>query len=96
MGGDEFVILAPNMAAAAVAERTQVLNRLARQAGHEVCGADSLSLSAGAAFYPRDGSNAEQLLAEADRRMYAAKRAHYNRGALPAQELSPVDELIAR
>ena len=95
MGGDEFVILAPNMAEAAVAERTQVLNRLASQAGHEVCGANSLSLSAGAAFYPRDGSNAEQLLAEADRRMYAAKRAHYNRRNPLAPDLSPVDELIA-
>jgi GGDEF domain-containing protein len=34
-------------------------------------------LSLGAAFYPADGSTAEQLLAEADRKMYAAKQFHY-------------------
>jgi len=95
MGGDEFVILAPNMTESAVAERTLVLNRLARQAGHEVCGTDSLSLSAGAAFYPRDGNNAEQLLAEADRKMYAAKHAHYAAGAGPA-ETCPQEEMISR
>ena len=77
MGGDEFVIVAPNMTESAVAERTRVLNQLARQAGHDVCRTDLLSLSAGVAFYPRDGSNAEQLLAEADRKMYAAKHDHY-------------------
>jgi len=81
MGGDEFVILAPGMTESAVAERTGALNYLARQAGQDVCGEDSLSLSAGAAFYPQDGTNAEQLLAEADRRMYAAKRAHYGQHA---------------
>ena len=80
MGGDEFVIVAPSMTETAVAERTRILNSLAKQAGHTVCGADSLSLSAGAAFYPRDGANAEQLLAEADRKMYAAKRLYYSRG----------------
>jgi GGDEF domain-containing protein len=36
-----------------------------------------LSLSLGAAFYPLDGQDTEQLLAEADRRMYAAKQLHY-------------------
>jgi len=42
-----------------------------------VCGADDLSLSLGAAFYPQDGVDSEQLLAEADRKMYAAKQLHY-------------------
>jgi GGDEF domain-containing protein len=40
-------------------------------------GDDILSLSLGAAFYPVDGLDAEQLLAEADRRMYRAKQSHY-------------------
>jgi len=40
-------------------------------------GKDLLSLSVGAAFYPQDGSDVEHLLAEADRKMYAAKRLHY-------------------
>ena len=63
------------VAAGVVKSRPQTT--LAKQAGHSVCGADALSLSAGAAFFPKDGSNAEQLLTEADRQMYAAKRLHY-------------------
>jgi diguanylate cyclase (GGDEF)-like protein/putative nucleotidyltransferase with HDIG domain len=79
MGGDEFVIVAPNMPASAVAERASVFSSLAQQAGREVCGAEFLSLSLGAAFYPNDGAEAEQLLAEADRQMYSAKQRHYQK-----------------
>jgi len=95
MGGDEFVILAPNMTEAAVADRTLILNRLAQHAGDQVCGTDSLSLSAGAAFYPKDGTNAEELLAEADRRMYAAKHSHYA-SAGSAPDRFPQEDLIPR
>jgi diguanylate cyclase (GGDEF)-like protein/putative nucleotidyltransferase with HDIG domain len=77
MGGDEFVIIAPNMAPEAVGERASRLSALASEAGLEVCGKDFLSLSMGAAFYPQDGLDAEQLLAESDKRMYAAKQLHY-------------------
>ena len=79
MGGDEFVIIAPNMTEKAVSERAAHLSAMAQKAGREVCGADFLSLSAGAAFYPQDGIEAEKLLAEADRKMYAAKQLHYER-----------------
>jgi len=74
MGGDEFVIVAPNMTPDAVREKAILLNALAQQAGRQVCGQDLLALSVGAAFYPQNGSDAEQLLAEADRKMYAAKQ----------------------
>jgi len=74
MGGDEFVIVAPGMTEEAMAERSNLLNALAIQAGRDGCGAEFLSSSAGVAFYPADGLTAEQLLAEADRRMYAAKQ----------------------
>jgi diguanylate cyclase (GGDEF)-like protein/putative nucleotidyltransferase with HDIG domain len=77
MGGDEFVIVAPNMSPASVSERAMLLNALAQEAGREVCGKDILSLSLGAAFYPLDGLDTEQLLAEADREMYASKQLHY-------------------
>jgi diguanylate cyclase (GGDEF)-like protein len=80
MGGDEFVIVAPNMTPGSVSERASLLSSLARQACHEVCGEDFLSLSVGAAFYPQDGLDSEKLLAEADRKMYAAKRLHYESG----------------
>ena len=82
MGGDEFVIVAPNMSPASVTERAILLNALAQQAGREVCGKDLLSLSLGAAYYPQDGLDSEQLLAEADRKMYAAKQIHYERREL--------------
>ena len=79
MGGDEFVIVAPNMTPEAVSERAELFSGLAWNAGKDVCGAGFLSLSVGAAFYPRDGVDAEQLLAEADRAMYGAKQRHYER-----------------
>ncbi len=37
-------------------------------------GSDVCRLSIGAAHYPDDGADADRLLAEADRRMYKAKR----------------------
>jgi diguanylate cyclase (GGDEF)-like protein len=79
MGGDEFVIIAPNMSPGSVSEKAILLSAMAHEAGREVCGKDILSLSLGAAFYPQDGLDAEQILAEADRKMYAAKKLHYER-----------------
>ncbi len=78
MGGDEFVIVARNMTPGSVGERSILLSALAQEAGREICGQDLLSLSVGTAFYPLDGSDTEQLLAEADRKMYAAKQFHYD------------------
>ena len=87
MGGDEFVIIAPNMPPASVAERAMLLSAIAQKAGRAVCGKDFLSLSLGAAFYPQDGQESEQLLAEADRKMYTAKEIHYSGGELIRPEL---------
>ncbi len=77
MGGDEFVIVAPNMTPGALSEKATLLSALAQQAGRKICGKNLLSLSVGTAFYGQDGSDAEKLLAEADRKMYAAKQLHY-------------------
>jgi diguanylate cyclase (GGDEF)-like protein len=86
MGGDEFVIVAPGMTPASVPERTVLLSALAEKSGREICGKDLLSLSLGVAFFPRDGMTTEQLLAEADKKMYSAKRFHYEQHerSLPA------------
>jgi diguanylate cyclase (GGDEF)-like protein len=86
MGGDEFVIIAPNMTPHSVSERAILLSTLAQEAGREVCGKNILSLSLGAAFYPQDGLDAEQLLGEADKNMYVAKKLHYDR----RESLTPV------
>ncbi len=77
MGGDEFVVIAPNITPAAVKEKAVLLNSLAQQAGQQVCGKNLLSLSMGTAFYPQDGVDAERLLAEADRKMYSVKQQHH-------------------
>src|SRR6201997_5350316 len=74
MGGDEFVVIAPGLAADTAGKKAEQMRALARQAGSEVCGEEILSLSVGRAVYPADGKDAEQLLAEADRRMYIEKQ----------------------
>ncbi len=77
MGGDEFVIVAPGLGNEATAEMVQRLQSMVAQVGREICGEDLVSISIGQAFYPKDGDGAEELLAEADRRMYAMKSEHY-------------------
>ena len=74
MGGDEFVVIAPGLTPDASGKKTEQMRALARHAGSEVCGEDILSLSVGRAVFPADGKDAEQLLAEADRRMYLEKQ----------------------
>src|SRR5579863_3272152 len=74
MGGDEFVVIAPGLPADASAKKAYQLRELAKQAGFEVCAEEILSLSVGQAMYPQDGKDAEELLAEADRRMYLEKQ----------------------
>jgi diguanylate cyclase (GGDEF)-like protein/putative nucleotidyltransferase with HDIG domain len=73
MGGDEFVVIATGLAAGDAAKRVEQIRPLARQAGIDVCGEDMLSLSVGMAVSPEDGNDAEQLLTQADRRMYVEK-----------------------
>jgi len=79
MGGDEFVVVAPGLAADAAAKKAEQMRVLAKQAGFEICAEDILSLSVGQAAYPEDGTDAEQLLAQADRRMYIEKQKHPSR-----------------
>ncbi len=79
MGGDEFVVIAPGLPADAAAKKAYQLRELAKQAGLEVCAEDILSLSVGQAMYPEDGKDAEELLAEADRRMYLEKQQQISR-----------------
>jgi diguanylate cyclase (GGDEF)-like protein/putative nucleotidyltransferase with HDIG domain len=80
MGGDEFVIIAPGLQVDAAAKKIDKIRPLAKQAGIDICGEDFLSLSVGLAVSPDDGNDAEQLLTEADRRMYVEKQ------KLPAQK----------
>src|SRR5580765_6635735 len=74
MGGDEFVVIAPGLEAESAVKKADQLRELARQVGQEICQEDILSLSVGRSMYPEDGLDAEELLAEADRRMYMEKQ----------------------
>jgi diguanylate cyclase (GGDEF)-like protein/putative nucleotidyltransferase with HDIG domain len=98
MGGDEFVVIAPGLPSEAATNKSHHLRELAKQAGHEVCGEDILSLSVGHALYPENGQDAEALLAAADRLMYKEKQkqAHRkNRRLYPRLKCRVTIELLA-
>src|SRR5437899_1842265 len=96
MGGDEFVVISPGLGADASGKRAEQMRALARHAGREVCNEDILSLSVGRAVFPDDGNDAEQLLSEADRRMYIEKQkqlAYKDRRAHPRMKCRVTIEL---
>ena len=76
MGGDEFVLILPGMKPNAVKRKIVEVCSVAAAAGLESTGEEILSLSVGEAFFPEDGSDTEELLAQADRRMYQVKHLH--------------------
>jgi diguanylate cyclase (GGDEF)-like protein/putative nucleotidyltransferase with HDIG domain len=89
MSGDEFVLVLPGLSPDAALARTGQLMNLAKAVGQEVTGEDILSLSVGQSSYPGDGLDAEQLLAEADRRMYMVKQNHHQEAGLARGAGSP-------
>jgi diguanylate cyclase (GGDEF)-like protein len=76
MGGDEFVLILPGIRPDAIQRKAMALNKMVRRVGVEVCGEELVSISVGDAYYPQHGTDAEQLLAKADRRMYKVKQEH--------------------
>ena len=76
MGGDEFVLILPGLRDSDVEAKKRRLENLATSAGREITGEEILSFSVGEAQFPRDGADAETLLAEADKRMYRVKQEH--------------------
>jgi diguanylate cyclase (GGDEF)-like protein/putative nucleotidyltransferase with HDIG domain len=72
MGGDEFVLLLPGRDRGAIQARIEEIRQIAIGTGMPV--SSGVSISIGEAYYPDDGSDAEELLAEADKRMYKAKQ----------------------
>jgi diguanylate cyclase (GGDEF)-like protein/putative nucleotidyltransferase with HDIG domain len=77
LGGDEFVFVLPNLDRKELEELKPRLELAVEQAGHAVCQSKAVTVSVGCAFYPEDGSRAEELLSEADRRMYETKANYY-------------------
>jgi len=74
IGGDEFVLVLPDLKEELSLSYVDRLRGVALEAGWAVCGEECLSMSVGAAIYPMDGCDAEKLFAEADRRMYRVKQ----------------------
>ena len=72
IGGDEFVLVLPGVDGEAVTARAGELRANIQDSSD----LHALSMSVGEALYPGDADNAEQLLAEADRRMYEDKCEH--------------------
>ncbi len=72
MGGDEFVLLLPGNDRKTIQGRIAEIRQLAVGAGMVAGG--GVSMSIGEAYFPDDGSDAEELLAAADKRMYKSKQ----------------------
>ena len=73
LGGDEFVLIMPGLRPEVFAQHADRFPRIVQRAGRDVCGEHLMSISLGLASFPADGNDADTLLSEADRRMYAAK-----------------------
>ncbi len=73
MGGDEFVVLLPGLPESAVALRLRHLDGVIAESVNKVCPGCGVTLSAGMARYPEDGTDGETLLATADTRMLSSK-----------------------
>jgi diguanylate cyclase (GGDEF)-like protein len=74
MGGDEFVVLLPGLRPADAQNRARDFQEIVATACFQLFSEKLITASVGVANYPGDGPDAEQLLAEADRRMYKQKR----------------------
>jgi len=77
LGGDEFVFVLPELTKDGAEELKPRLELAVEEAGRQICGAKVVTASIGCAFYPKDGTTAEELLSEADHRMYETKETFY-------------------
>lgn len=62
-------MLLPEEVGHVAAERIRQMDALVREVGRSVCGVDYLRLSVGAASFPEDGNDVEELFVAADARM---------------------------
>jgi len=91
LGGDEFLILAPGIES--LAELEAIANRIlwgVREPMAIGTGTTVPAVSLGIAVYPHDGANAQTLIANSDRALYAAKKLGKNRYAFAAHGLPTV------
>jgi diguanylate cyclase (GGDEF)-like protein len=94
MGGDEFVVLLPGSSGHAIQSRIGELRQIAIETAIP---AHRVAMSVGQACYPEDGTDAEELLAAADKRMYSAKQVRRGARVIPFPALPGpnADPLVA-
>ncbi len=76
MGGDEFVVLLSGVLPEDVIQKASQFRQVVKDIARELFNGGVLTASIGVAHFPTDGTDAEQLLAEADRKMYKEKHRH--------------------
>jgi diguanylate cyclase (GGDEF)-like protein len=91
-GGDEFVLVLPNMKAQSASGRILALSALAVDVCRNVCGENVISASVGVATWPEDGVTSDELLGQADVRMYAQKTSRKQRHSITR---TPVEQPVA-
>src|SRR6266403_3982583 len=89
LGGDEFVFVLPECTTDGIADLKGRLQHAVEAAAQSACGEILVTVSIGCAFHPKDGSTVDELLAEADQRMYLSKELHY-------KQLEQLDGLPAK
>jgi diguanylate cyclase (GGDEF)-like protein len=82
MGGDEFVLVFSGARPGEINSKFEQIRTVISQVSHEMFSGDLLNVSIGTAQYPEDGTDAEELLSVADRRMYSEKEAHRQQMAI--------------
>lgn len=87
MGGDEFVMVLPGARTGEITAKFEQIRDAISQVSDEMFSSQLLSVSIGAAYYPEDGNNADELLSVADRRMYSEKQSQRRDAAAPSRVL---------
>jgi diguanylate cyclase (GGDEF)-like protein/putative nucleotidyltransferase with HDIG domain len=77
-GSDEFMVVFAGADAAELAGRIESLDRKVRQTGRDLFADDNIGISVGLACFPENGTDAETLLAYAEREMDRAKHMRRN------------------
>jgi diguanylate cyclase (GGDEF)-like protein len=95
MGGDEFVMVLPGARAGEISAKFEQIRSAISQVSHEMFAGQMLSASIGAAYFPEDGNNADELLSVADRRMYSEKQSQRRDTKSPSRVLRERDEPLS-
>ena len=94
MGGDEFVFLLPELDAELAPDRLEAIADAVATASRRTGQGIRVSASVGAAFFPADGTTAEELLALADRRMYLDKQRYYSANTSLSMNTQPTSSAL--